>query len=130
MDRKALRLGIAGGAFALASIVSPAAQAAGLEHDYAKSGWPSGKYHYECVVDKQVVACYQPHGDKIFLMDRVKGGSTASAWFSIPGAGREGQCESRLGAETWGVCNKNFPEGKKIALKTAKNGGKGITMTT
>ena len=63
-------------------------------------------------------ACFQLHGDKIWVRDDlVDGHAAVGAWQNYlrdPSGTwvlyRYGRCDNKMGAGSWGVCDKNFYE--------------------
>lgn len=66
--------------------------------------------------------CFDPFGDRIYVRDTLGDGFSAAArWTSD--FGRFGTCRNALGANHWGVCNKNFPENRTITFDATRYDG-------
>ncbi|MFE7272068.1 hypothetical protein [Streptomyces sp. NPDC057623] len=91
----------------------------GSEVDLAiASGGPTGTYYCtDADAFTGAYSCFKPDGDLIYIKDTVKDGYSAVAEWS--GAGRVGSCVNKLGAGNWGVCNKDFEEGRFLELTSA-----------
>lgn len=78
--------------------------------------WASG----QCYTNSTVKACFQPYGDKIWVLDTASDGYAGNAsWENLlrnsSGAWdtrvyRSGNCANHLTANHWGYCNYDFYE--------------------
>lgn len=93
-----------------------ATAAVSYEWDIAKKGTrPPG---LECESlhlgpGRRTQTCFEPHGDKIWVLDDYPDGKSATgAWNNYLNGSlyRRGACVNKLGDGEWGVCNKNFYE--------------------
>lgn len=87
------------------------ASVAAYEVDRAVKGTPPADV--SCIEVTGAIACFQQYGDKWWVKDTAADGASAVAvWNNYRNGSlyRQGQCENRLGAGTWGVCNKNYYE--------------------
>ena len=123
--RRLLALATVAGVMA-ALAVPGAAQAAyfGTETDYAVTSSFPTSIDRRCTAMHGGDLCYVPNGDLIYVYDGVADGYSAVAhWVVWDDANvdnsRTGSCVNKNGANTWSVCNKNFPEGTEISLTIA-----------
>lgn len=71
-------------------------------------------------------ACFQPHGDKMYVKDTDEDGHSAvGVWHHYLGDGRysKGYCRNKLGAGRWGVCDYNMSENSYIQWWAAEYDG-------
>jgi hypothetical protein len=71
----------------------------------------------DCITMTGAKACFEPHGDYLWVEDTKADGHSATAtWNNYIYTGsswelwRQGSCVNKLGAGTWGLCNKDFDE--------------------
>jgi hypothetical protein len=75
-----------------------------------------------CETTTGSIACFVPFGDKLYVLDTLADGLSAAArWTS--NFGRFGTCRNALGADHWGVCDKEFPEGQTITFDATRYDG-------
>lgn len=114
----------------VAAFVNPlTAAAASLELDFAKSAPEGPDPNSPCVSNDKVKTCFQSDGDKIYIKDMKADGDPWYTDWTIWG-GRYGQCNTKLGAGKWGVCDKDFPEGKTIQFTIYSSGDSKTLIAT
>lgn len=95
-----------------------ASAAATLEIDRAKKGtYPGG---LSCVTVTGAQACFEAYGDKWWVKDTSSDGASAVViWDNYRNGSlyRQGECQNRMGAGSWGVCNKNYYEGSNLQFR-------------
>jgi hypothetical protein len=119
IGRRALSLALGIGVAGAVILTTPvAASASTYEWNTAVPGSvPSG---LPCIDRAGAKACFQADGDKLWVKDTSADGHSATAsweewWQALDSSvARQGSCVNKLGAGTWGVCNKDFPEGDTI----------------
>jgi hypothetical protein len=87
------------------------------EVDTAVAGTPPAFSANECTNNNVTKVCFEPHGDKVWVLDLASDGNAASGlWENYLWNGgawqlyRQGMCMNKLSYGHWGVCNKDFYE--------------------
>ncbi|WP_187284700.1 hypothetical protein [Streptomyces sp. uw30] len=114
---------MAGAALTLMNSTAAFAEYHGGEVDLAAaSGGPTGTYYCtDADAFTGAYSCFKPEGDLLYIKDTVKDGYSAVAEWGYPDGsnGRTGSCVNKLGSGNWGVCNKDFTEGRFLELTSA-----------
>ena len=105
----------AGPASVTAVAVTPAVSA--YEWNTAASWSAPSLPDTDCITMTGAKACFEPHGDYLWVEDTKADGHSATAtWNNYIYTGsswqlwRQGSCVNKLGTGKWGLCNKEFDE--------------------
>lgn len=102
-------------------IAPGAAFAYSFEWDDAVADSPGSDY-LECTSTTGSYVCFQPYGDKIWVLDtKADGYSAVARWYTD--YGRWGTCRNSLGSDQWGVCNKDMAEDGIIYYRASRYDG-------
>ncbi|MBO3733079.1 hypothetical protein [Glycomyces niveus] len=100
--------------FAVLGLATPALAA--YEQDWTTNVTWYEDSSRECVENRYVSGCVQPYGDYIWLKNNGSANYVVKiTWWDLDGD-REGYCTNNFAPSAgWTVCNKDFPEGHRIA---------------
>ncbi|MEV4619427.1 hypothetical protein AB0J74_12055 [Asanoa sp. NPDC049573] len=119
---KGLAAGVAGVAVAVALGAAPASAAYSYEWDEGPlSEGPTGTFY--CVQTDYSGVCFEPYGDKIFVLDLSSADHASAVARWVTDYGRWGTCRNAHGAGTWAVCDKDFKEGATLKFRAAQYDG-------
>ncbi|EHK88656.1 hypothetical protein ACWGRK_08450 [Saccharomonospora azurea] len=95
------------------------ASAAAYEVDRVVKGTPPSS-GVQCLSVTGAQACFENYGDKWWVKDTSSDGASAVViWDNYRNGSlyRQGECQNRMGAGSWGVCNKNYYEGSNLQFR-------------
>jgi hypothetical protein len=119
---KGAAAGLVGMAVAVPLAAAPASAAYSYEwQEGAASEGPTGTF--SCIQTDYSGVCYEPYGDKIFVLDLSSADHNSAVARWLTDYGRWGTCRNARGAGQWVVCNKDFKEGAMLGFRAAQYDG-------
>lgn len=99
-------------------VAAPGAQAYSYEYDVAYDPFLDPAGSTSCVSPGGGVgaACYMAYGDYLEVSDFLPDGRSVGMQWKTD-YGRYGLCRNKMGSRSYGFCNKDFAENKKITFR-------------